>query len=420
MVPACHVWDLLAMAILMAKKRTNSIKSKRTDPAPGQRIPSKRFEGVYYRESKTRKYKGKPDRTYSFTLRDGKKKYINVGRASENKTEELAHQMRLAALTKVHEGGSVETFAEKKTQTLDTLMNAYMDWRKAEGKHTIQEQSRYNKHIKPVFGPMPVNRITLVSLENFKAEKLATLAPASVKKIFILMRAAINHAIARKKFRGTNPVTAQAGFSTPPEANQAERFLSREEAHALLMELEKRSTQLYHMAFIALYSGMRATEIFGLKGADIDENNTVAIITAKGGERQPVLLKKEVLDVLKQYRTTPGALLFPNTKGKRYSDIPDTFERAVNAVGLNDTGEFAIDTKGKRIPVRITDTKYRVIFHTLRHTFASWLAQSGKIEIYELKKLTRHKRFEMVERYAHLIPGEQRKKLTILDKFMPE
>lgn len=362
-------------------------------------------DGVYYREAKTRKHKGRLDRTYCYEIRDesGRKKYINVGRASQGITEELAWIVRVDALSKRNTGEHVETAREQKGKTLDRIMAAYMDWRKAEGKYTAQEQSRYDKHIKPAFGALPISHITLDRLDKFKADKLPVLAPSSVKKLFILMRAAINHAISRKLYKGPNPVEAQAGFSAPREDNEAKRFLTKEEAEKLLAELEKRSTQLYHMAFVALYTGMRSTEIFGLKGSDIDENNSLAVITAKGRKREVVHLHERVLAILIQYRTRPDALLFPDTNGNRYKNTPDTFSRAVAALGM------ASD-----------DNKQRVIFHTLRHTFASWLAQSGKVTLLELKEIMRHKRIETTIRYAHFIPGEQRKKLSVLDSFMPD
>ena len=38
----------------------------------------------------------------------------------------------------------------------------------------------------------------------------------------------------------------------------------------------------------------------------------------------------------------------------------------------------------------------------LRHTFASELASSGKVDMYTLQRLMTHKDFRMTQRYAHL------------------
>ena len=44
-----------------------------------------------------------------------------------------------------------------------------------------------------------------------------------------------------------------------------------------------------------------------------------------------------------------------------------------------------------------------VIFHTLRHTCASWLVMEG-VPLFEVSKLLRHASIQMTERYAHLAP----------------
>jgi integrase len=40
--------------------------------------------------------------------------------------------------------------------------------------------------------------------------------------------------------------------------------------------------------------------------------------------------------------------------------------------------------------------------HGLRHTFASWLANTGQVSMYELQKLLTHSSPHMTQRYAHL------------------
>ena len=44
-----------------------------------------------------------------------------------------------------------------------------------------------------------------------------------------------------------------------------------------------------------------------------------------------------------------------------------------------------------------------VTFHTLRHTFASWLVMEG-VRLFEVSKLLRHASIQIIERYAHLAP----------------
>jgi len=63
----------------------------------------------------------------------------------------------------------------------------------------------------------------------------------------------------------------------------------------------------------------------------------------------------------------------------------------------------------------VADPRQRAVFHTLRHTFASWLAIQG-IPIYTIAKLMGHKSIAMSERYSHLSPDSQRTAVKGLEK----
>ena len=54
-------------------------------------------------------------------------------------------------------------------------------------------------------------------------------------------------------------------------------------------------------------------------------------------------------------------------------------------------------------------------FHDLRHTYASHLASSGKVDIYTLKTLLGHKDIKLTERYSHLSNDRLRKSTEVLD-----
>ena len=98
-----------------------------------------------------------------------------------------------------------------------------------------------------------------------------------------------------------------------------------------------------------------------------------------------------------------NTLIFPDTKGKKQKHISRSFYEKVKDLGFN---------KG------ITDNRQKVSFHTLRHTFASWLAIQGT-SLYEIKELMGHKSIEMTERYAHLMPNVKLKAVNKLaDDFM--
>jgi len=89
----------------------------------------------------------------------------------------------------------------------------------------------------------------------------------------------------------------------------------------------------------------------------------------------------------------PENYVFPDKKGGLQFKISDTFMRTVEDLGFN---------KG----LEPHDATYRVVFHTLRHTFCSWLAMQGT-PLYTIQKLARHKTIAMTERYSHLLPDQK-------------
>lgn len=386
-----------------------------------ERVKSKRFKGVYFREL-AGKHNGRQDRAYWITWTEcGKKKWLMVGKLSTQCTEQLAYQKLTNILSALNKGDEPGELDRKRKVTLEEVIQAFFEWRKGEGKDVYSDISRYNKHVEPFFGHIQIRNITLEMLDRFKIKLLETQAPSSAKKLLGTMRAAVNFAIRRGMYVGQNPISAKNSFFTMPrEDNKGERYLTGEEVKALFEELAVRSETLHDMAYISLYTGMRAAEIFGLAGKDIDVANKVVNIYAKGGARRQVLLTDDVMSVLPKHVRKPEDLLFPKRGGGRRNAISDSFSRAVDALGLNYTGDFRIDENGDKKPVRISDTRQKVWFHTLRHTFASWLAQSGKVSLHELMQLMRHKDINMTLRYAHLIPDRQREHLKIIGEIMAD
>ncbi len=364
-------------------------------------IGSKKFTGVLYRESK-RRHKGRADRIYWIKFQDarGKTQWEQIGRLSEGITEQYSHQIRTERINMAHHG-ELPVDRKKQAVVLEDVFSSYIENSKSEGKHTAPEQSRYDKHIHPVYGDCTLNEISESGLISFKAKLGENLSPQTVKHVLALMRRVINHGLYVKLWQGTNPVSPQAGFKMPKVENKSQRFLTSEEARLLLDELEKRSLDLRDMAFLSITTGLRATSIFKLKNRDIDSIANVIHAIDKGGRHIIVDALPSVIRLLANRPGNPEELIFPNRNGTVRNEVPDTFSRAVNALQLNDG---------------ITDRRHLITFHTLRHTWASWLAQSGDVTLQELMELGHWERYETVLRYAHLIPGSNKEKLQIINE----
>jgi len=96
----------------------------------------------------------------------------------------------------------------------------------------------------------------------------------------------------------------------------------------------------------------------------------------------------------------PEDYVFLSTKGEKIKEVSNAFAKVVKRLGFNEG---------------ITDRRQKVSFHTLRHTFASWLALRGE-SILTIKELLGHQTLAMTERYSHLIPDHKRRAVEGIDE----
>jgi integrase len=374
-----------------------------------RRYVKTRFEGVFYRLSARRDPRsGEADRVYCFWYADkeGKGHWKTVGRHSKGVRARTAK----AARTEFLAGGDAPA-APRAGFTVGDAVDAYAAWAENSGNSMRGRLPQYTRHLAPRLRAVPLAEVTPAMLVRIRDELLRTpvvnrgpgrrLAAHSINEMFAFVRAAVNRAAAAGLWRGSNPFATRRG--SPWEAlkvnNRRLRFFTPEEARRLLAELGDRIPQLRDMALLSLRTGLRATEIFKLKGQDLNAHANVLHIISKGGARAAVRIPEDLTAMLAAYGRGPGEPLFKNPDGGAFARIPPGFGRAV---------------KKLRLAPEDGDTLYAVTFHTFRHTFASWLAQSGKVSLLELQKLMRHKHIDMTLRYAHLMPGQESEKLAII------
>lgn len=363
-----------------------------------------RYRGVYYRESPTRRpQRGRPDKCYAVWYKgiDGKGHWQTIGWASEGITPEYASQKRNDLVNTVRDGKAIPS-PNARRYTVGQAVESYEAWAHDEGKFIDKEMNRWNKHMRTTFAALPIDSITVAILAAHKARLASRMSAQSVNHCFSFVRRAINHAIGMELYSGPNPMRSRRNskFSLPQPDNESERYLTPVEARALLANLRNRSMQLHDMSLLSLKTGLRATEIFTITGADLDAPAGVIRFTAKGGRRDSIPAPADVIQMLQSYSRAPGEPIFQARNGGPItSGISGSFGRAVAALSLNEGWPRSCD---------------HVIFHTLRHTFASWLAQSGQVTLQELKELMRHEKISMTLRYAKLIPGHERDRQAII------
>jgi integrase len=346
------------------------------------------FEGVFYRERK-KKFQGLPDKVYEFCYQHlGKKHWVTFGRTSEGATAQEAYKCRLLYLNEMN-NKSAEPKPEAKPFLVKDATDLFMSHKTHNSSpESVKSSKSYVKKYYEPIGHLKISELTVLWVEDFVKFLSQTLVPSTVAVVSSILRKGINLGIKKGLYRGINPMSAEAGFPAIKGRRQCERYLTLEEAETLLDELKKSAPIWHDMAFLSLNTGIRCSELYKITPSDLNPEALTLNIPNKSGKVETLSLTKKSLEVLMQRALTlgPHDNIFP--RQPTYA-----FRIAVERLGLN---------KG------ITDKTHRVWFHTLRHTFASWLVLSGE-DIYSVQKLMRFNSLEQTLRYSDITCDEPHK-----------
>jgi len=358
------------------------------------RVKVAKFQGVYYREFPEKRHDGKADKVFDVNYKDrhGKLKWEKIGWMSEGYTAALASQVRAERIRSIRHGLELPQDKEE-PPTLAELWKKYLEWAKSNKRSWQTDEFRYEKHLKKRLGNKRLDEITPFLIEKTKSRLLNSGAsPQSTKHVLALIRQMLNKGKVWGLYAGENPVQ-KVKLPSTANANRL-RFLSAEEVGFLLDAVQKTSQQFYEICLISLHTGMRANEVFSLTWGAIDlENGIINIPDSKILAGRAAYITTQLKDFFK--KKTPGEprdLVFLSQRGEKIKSVSGTFDNIATELGFNKA---------------VTDRRWKVVFHTLRHTFASWLALDGR-PLQEIKVLMGHRSIRTTERYAHLIPDEKR------------
>lgn len=368
------------------------------------------YTGVRYREHDTRRHGVNFDRYFAIRYKaDGKTKEEGLGWASEGWTAEAASLER-AELRKNQKTGQGATSLKEKRDTAEAERKAERKEKERQNRENVsfkfffdeiykpiaqtnkkpesfrKEQGLFDNWIKPEFGQLPIKNLSPFHLEKLKKNMLDKgKAPRTIQYCFAVVRQVWNTA---RRAGYVHDVSPTKDVSLPKIDNERQRFLTKAESDDLLSEVRRRSEQLYQLSLLSLHCGLRAGEVFKLRYGDIKiDQGTIMVQSPKGGKSRVAFMTNMVKEILRDIGAgPPSELIFKSRDGQQITSVSNAFDRAVDAAGLNDG---------------VDNPKQKVVFHSLRHTYASWLVQSG-VDLYTVQKLMGHCNFKMTERYAHL------------------
>jgi len=249
------------------------------------------------------------------------------------------------------------------------LLNEY------KGKRPKEQRNKLKYWVK-LFGHKQLIYVTKTDVSNALRDLPSHLANGTINRYKSAISVVFSYAC-REYDLPENPVCR---IPSLPENNSRVRFLSHEERCRLFKACRASNWErLYLLVLMAITTGARKGELMGLDWNDLDwQRKTALIDTTKNGQPKVLPLTDSVINELLPYKRDNGLIFGSQIKLNKPYCITKPWRRALEDSNIEG-----------------------FVFHSLRHTCASYLAMNGA-SLLEIADVLGHKQIQMTKRYAHL------------------
>jgi integrase len=306
--------------------------------------------------------------------------------------------------TKAEAEGALVAFAERLSkdapvagETLESWSRKWLDDRETDGVHrsVTRDRHAFKRVTRATIAGLSLAAITPRDVRDWVADQVRTGAEKqTIANALNLLRVCLERACDKGRIE-RNPAL---GIKVPRIARTSVKWtwLREHELDALLSG-DSEERDIYA---VAVYTGVRAGELFGLEWPDVDLRSGVATIRhswkgtpTKRGEDRRVSLVRPAIEALERQKLRSGDRrnVFPARDGEaRSKDQMPNLKAATLAAGV----------------------ARNVRFHDLRHSCASHLVQgtwapkyvARALRLEEVKEWLGHVSISATQRYAHLCP----------------
>nr|WP_294863281.1 site-specific integrase [uncultured Pseudogulbenkiania sp.] len=271
---------------------------------------------------------------------------------------------------------------EKAKRSFDEASLRWLE--EMEHKKSIDDDRTKIAHFRPFFNKLTLDQITADHARDalkglgrqYKKGGVVKPAGQATKNRYL----AWLRSLLRKAEREWGWIDKAPYIKLHGEAKRRVRWLTREEAWRLHDALPEHLQPVFRFA---LATGLRRSNIVGLKWSQIDLQRHVAWIhpdEAKAGIAIGVALNATAIEAIRAQQGKHKEFVFTYRGNPMRADANTAWRRALKTAGIDN---------------------FR--FHDIRHTWASWLVQSG-VGLAELQEMWGWESADMVRRYAHLAP----------------
>lgn len=294
--------------------------------------------------------------------------------------------------------------------TVSELCKAYISHLETVGikATTIKGYNVCVKRIISAFGGIFAKDLTPLSIEKFISAN-RKYSPKTIKNTISLLSSAYKYAI-RKEELEKNPCEL---VTIPKQEKPEIKTLSMEEIERFCECLESELLDFKVLCELALFCGMRRSEILGITNNNVNLN----FATIKIEKSRHIVDGKDIIQTpktTKSYRTValPEFIV---------SDIQELLE------SHDSDCEFLIQYCNEPMKHGFAEDRMRrlckkygfdITIHGLRHTFVSMLLNSGSFDLAEISEAVGHSNLTTtLNIYSHVLDGAMHSQKRIADSF---
>lgn len=248
-------------------------------------------------------------------------------------------------------------------------------------------------YLQSFFEDAALKEITYSKLNEYFEERITSSSIYQARKDLICFNSFFNRAMA-EGYLLSNPCKEIKRFKIP---QKQPLFFSELDFDLLISKIDDKDIR--DLVLFAIQAGLRQMELITLEWNQINFKERFLILDNRGHltkskKIRTVPLSIKAMQILTARQLTSKTNLIFTDKGKQFNAnyLSNRFKNCVRKAKLND----------------------KLNFHSLRHSFASWLVQRG-VSIFQVSKLLGHSRVETTEIYSHLRAEDLRSAINTLN-----
>ena len=289
----------------------------------------------------------------------------------------------------MREGRYINTYEAQK-HSLGDLVERYIREVLPKKPNVSSDYAFYLEWWKSQIGDVLLSELTPVLISEYRdllskkiTKRKTLISHATINRYLAALSSAISTAINEWGWMEDNILRKVSKLKEPRGRT---RYLSDEERNRFITACrESKNTDLYIAVILALSTGGRKNEIWGLSWKCVYlKNGFITFMETKNNEPRSAPLTGHALELMLERSQIPRIdtdLVFPSrVDPQKHFDFRRPFQMALKAAQIED---------------------FR--WHDLRHCAASYLVMAG-VDMRTVAEILGHKTMQMTQRYTHLSP----------------